>query len=733
MKIYFWILFSPSIINIFCTIPIWNIEKSGDDLLNSSSFYQYQTINKVVDGIELKMTRTLQKENDTIYYNNSIHMSYNYVNKINKSVSFDYVESHYVINGQFIVCPKGAHHPFNLNKDEEEIPKDFEETGLKNWDLKCIKPNLGGNYLFILYLLNGKNYFYYKILNSGETGNIKTNDDELYGMRVNNTQYHDGQEGQYNVIALASSEKYLAIKGKIFRFGDKGQQDAGDTFKLCPIKNYTRGYFSDDTNSFYYITYNDIYNFLSGYKLTNRADVYIEKIDWPNGFINNTKPPFEFVDEVEIEDMNFMLYNRFIQYKIKNKNNNKIYNGVLDVVENKVVFNTDEEVNYFLPYSKESILVINSKSAYKICIYRNESGDCVEKCDNGYKLDIDGNKCGSSSSCKDEGKITLIPNNICIKFCDTNIYIKNDTHCGLCKDLNKEDKLFKLINGTNCINFNQTSMEYYNEPLKLLKCKKNYKQDGDQCIYIKPKCYEFCEDCTEYSEDKNNQHCLSCKDKLNLEEGNCKENCSEGSMALNKTCIKCNINYCSSFLINTCNCTSCIEGYFMNNEKNICEECSNECKTCEKENNYCTSCIEGKYLNKEENKCENCSEICGTCSSGIKGNNNNCDSCNISSPYKYLINDTNNNTCVENCTKEGRKFSEDGLKCESLNKTSGDESTNGNKDYLLWIFVIIIAIILIVIIIIIIKKICSDKNSGEIEDISDLNDKTPIIEESQEN
>ena len=171
----------------------------------------------------------------------------------------------------------------------------------------------------------------------------------------------------------------------------------------------------------------------------------------------------------------------------------------------------------------------------------------------------------------------------------------------------------------------------------------------------------------------------------------------------------------------------------MNNEKNICEECSNECKTCEKENNHCTSCIEGKYLNKEENKCENCSEICGTCSSGIKGNNNNCDSCNISSPYKYLINDTNNKTCVENCTKEGRKFSEDGLKCESLNKTSGDESTNGNKDYLLWIFVIIIAIILIVIIIIIIKKICSDKNSGEIEDISDLNDKTPIIEENQEN
>ena len=416
--------------------------------------------------------------------------------------------------------------------------------------------------------------------------------------------------------------------------------------------------------------------------------------------MNNSKSPFEFIDEVEIEDMNFMISNRFVYYKIKNKNNkNKIFYGVLDVVENKVVFNTDEEVNYFLPYSKEAILVITSKSAYKICIYKNENGECVEKCDNGYKLDVDGNKCGSSLNCKDEGKITLIPNQICIEFCDTNIYVKKDNNCGLCKDFNEEGKLYKLINGTNCIEFNQTSMEYYNEPLKLLKCKKNYQQENDQCIATTPHCYEFCEDCTEYSEDKNNQHCISCNEKFNLEGENCKENCSEGSMALNRTCIKSNVNYCSSFLINTCNCISCLDG---------------------------------KYLN-QENKCENCSEICGTCSSGIKGENNNCDSCNLSSPYKYLINDTNNKTCVESCTKEGRKFSEDGLRCESLNNTSGDGDKTGNNDYLVWVFIIIIAIILIIITIIIMKKICCAKNNGEVEEISELNDKIPIIEDGQGN
>ena len=936
MKIYFsCLLFYYLIISVFCTIPKWNLNKAGDDLLISPT-YQYEVFYKGLGDFKIKMERIIRKENDIIYYNNSI--SYNDGPGI--IVPFDYIGSHYKINGKFIVCPKGAHHPYNLNTQKYEVPNNFDSTEITDWDLKCIKPRVNGyiaQYLLIVYLAHGKKYFYYRGLYNDESGPIQTEDNEIYGLRVNKEYYHDNQDQQYDTICLVDHEKNLALRGKVFRLSDKGSQDAGSSYKLCPTKQYTRGYYNYDTNSFYYITYDDIYNFMSGYLTTSNDEVNINDLSWAKGFTNNTNSPFEFVDEVEIEKMDFVINNKLVYYKIRNKKNNKIYHGVLDVVENKVVFNTDEEINYFLPYHKESILAITSTNAYKICVYKNENDECVEKCDNGYTLSINGNKCGSSSSCEDD-QIILIPDNICTDTCDTNIYVKNGTHCGLCKDFNPNGKQYKLINGTNCIDYDENSMEFYNEHLKLLKCKSGFEQNDDQCIPPSPNCYQTCETCSKYSDDENNQYCLSCKENFNLYGINCKENCPERYKAENRKCEKCTDDYCSSFSINTCDCTECKDHYYKNstglcnqcdsiceqcqnepnnctkcddnhflsnntckdcasnckvkdddnckcitcndgfyvkdylcekciencnictdgtkcdkcadnyfvndqgictscdmnceeteegsckckkckkgfyeenylcrnciencdvcsnntkcehcsanyfintegecskcptnckestdnclclscndgdflkedktcdkcdtncktcdinkdhctscnlshflNNENHCEECSTECKTCQNDKEHCTSCINGKYLNEENYKCENCSEICGTCTKGAMENNNNCDSCNVDSPYKYLINDTNNKTCVENCTLEGRKFSNDSLRCEAINGTSGDDPTkdNGSTDYLLWIFIIIISIVLIIITILIIKKCCFSSKS-DIDDIENI-------------
>ena len=140
MKIYFsCLLFYYLIISIFCTIPKWNLNKAGDDLLVSST-YQYEVFNKK-DDFELKMERIIRKENDIIYYNNSISYN-NYGSGI--IVPFDYIGSHYKINGKFIVCPKGAHHPYNLNTQKYEVPNNFDSTEITDWDLKCIKPRVKG-------------------------------------------------------------------------------------------------------------------------------------------------------------------------------------------------------------------------------------------------------------------------------------------------------------------------------------------------------------------------------------------------------------------------------------------------------------------------------------------------------------------------------------------------------------------------------------------------------------
>ncbi|MBO6243373.1 MAG: hypothetical protein J6O41_02240, partial [Clostridia bacterium] len=66
--------------------------------------------------------------------------------------------------------------------------------------------------------------------------------------------------------------------------------------------------------------------------------------------------------------------------------------------------------------------------------------------------------------------------------------------------------------------FDGNSTEYYNEDLKLLKCKSGYILEERQCI---PHCYSTCKTCSEYSENENYQKCNECKDNYIFEEGNC--------------------------------------------------------------------------------------------------------------------------------------------------------------------------------------------------------------------
>ena len=558
-------IFLSYIISILSLIPNWNLSNVGENLL-SSSIHEYTLIHRISeDNVELKMTRKIIKENNNIYINNSIYMQYNSQTILNTNITFDYVQSFYVINNNFIVCPKGPYHPYNLNTEKYEIPNNFGKMKINDWDLKCFK--LNDNFLLIFYLINGnKNFFYRNLYNNQDSGMFLSQNEELYDSKVNNKEYHQSKTGEYGMITLSKKENKLLLKGKAFYLEDqkKDQFDAGQTITLCSTYNYTQGYFSNDTNSFYYITYDNIYDFSSGYVTTYEINIDIDKLDWANVAVNNNKPPFEFIDEVEIEEINFMLYNRFVYYKIRNKNNNnEIYHGIIDIVQNKVVFNTNEEIINFIPYSNTAMLAITSTDAYKICIYK-DNGESVEKCDNGYNLDLNGNTCGSITNCPDN-KYMLIPNEICIDSCDKIYFIETEGKCGLCKDLYPEEKPYKLINGTECIvDFNETSMEIYNQNLKILRCKSNYKFINNTCVL---NCHINCETCDEYSEDVNHQKCHSCEEGFYLEdEENCKDNCSERYGIVEKKCVKCNDDNCEVFVKNSCDCDKCKKGFSKNNE-----------------------------------------------------------------------------------------------------------------------------------------------------------------------
>ena len=171
---------------------------------------------------------------------------------------------------------------------------------------------------------------------------------------------------------------------------------------------------------------------------------------------------------------------------------------------------------------------------------------------------------------------------------------------------------------------------------------------------------------------------------------------------------------------NSTKCDKCASDYYINAEGS-CSPCPSNCKERESDNCQCKSCDEHFFL--KEQKCESCSAKCKTCENVTFEGNDNCLSCDVDSEYKYLINDTNNRTCVENCTLIGRGFSKDKKMCILLNNTK-EENFNKEADYFLWIFVIIIVIILIVISACILKKCCFSSKDTLLEDISkDLDEK----------
>ena len=430
----------------------------------------------------------------------------------------------------------------------------------------------------------------------------------------------------------------------------------------------------------------------------------------------NTQSPFNFLEELEIKEINFILGNKYVYYKLKNKNSDKYYHGILDIELNQIIFNTNETINVFIPFDNKSMLAITPETAYRICIYKNGT-ECTDYCPEGYKIDIKGSRCGISCS---PDQIKLMPEEICSNNCETSIKIINNQECGLCEYFYPE-RPFKFINGNNCLSSIPEGAELYNNKSSLIKCKEGYHFQNDSCF----DCYYTCKDCLETSMNENDQKCTKCKINYLLEKGNCLSQCSFGFEKVEDECHPCSNYTCKNFLTNSCNCSECNEGYYL--EEHQCKKCSDNCKNCDNftkcntcnnnyvlENNICNkfhenceicfapsynekeqkclscknksmllledncvnNCPEGFYINNNK-ECKACNKHCKTCEQGEENNNEHCLSCDINSEYKYLIDvkDYGKN-CVKDCPSE-TTFKEG--KC--VEKESKEENESKNTDH----------------------------------------------------
>ena len=680
------------LISVFSIVPLWNFKNSAINLLSNSDIYTYVICDRESYNMKIKLEKTITK-GTTISETNRIYID----EKDRGETNWEDIESFYKINNIKYICPKGKYFMYIDSDDsfKEMIPKDFTDEG--DWELKCYYQNQEG-YMFVTFLNKYSTIYVYYLDGSNKWDNNLKIHQGLYDYKWTTQMENDNHDYLMKGIILKDNNIFLQSIMFNIKSDHLDKNDVGSNKQLFQSLSYSNSYFNLYNYNFYFMTYNSISDFTSGY-YNGSEEITMENIGKIKVSLNNGTP-LEFIDNnISIKYLNFIRNTKYVFYELQNNKNNEIYHGIIDIQLNKVIFNTNETILEFKPYSNISMLAITEKSAYKICALKNELGDdCIESCSGNENIILDSensNKCGNK--CKT--KYILIPDQICLDSCNENIYTINGNQCGLCRDIGLDNKIYKLINTSGCLEQIPEAAEYYNEKLKLLKCKEGYNLIDGKCSRIPSSiCHELCESCYEFSLKDDDQKCISCKAGYLLQEGNC---------------IK-----------------SCTEGYFQIEKK--CEKCHKLCKSCFENFNKCNSCIDGTYLNISNNSCLNCSENCKTCSNMEQNGNHNCLSCDQSSKFKYLIDDENNKTCVENCPNNTFLI-KDNLTCVYQKERESNSSTPENSDikkkhnpnFILWFFIILIIITILIMSLCICKKYCNKQRSEQtiIDQIREMEDK----------
>ena len=606
----------------FIFIPVWDFNSQSINLLTRTS-YEYSVFSEKTGGITSTLKQKITKSGNTITTRN-----YLTIDSTTKEVEFEDLNVVHKdkLGCSYLVCPKGKFHPFDFRNNRYiDTPTGFEDKG--GWDLRCFY----GSSVYLLFYLQNDNknfYFQYDGKDMKECTDCFINDIYNYRMAFGNLAMITNEDG--NIVLKGSKLTFKSQDNTVYK------NDLVNKI-ISPAKAKASAYF--DSNYFlYFFTYNSISDFISGYSNTGidlSGQTQLESsISGLNFTINES--PFNFIDEMEILQIDFIQGTKYIYYKIYNKNKDKNYYGLIDIKLNKILYNIDEAISKFVPISEHEMLAITGTSAYKLCIIKSGI-NCLETCSSGNLiLEPTGNKC--QTNC-DSGKIKLMPEEICINKndCDLNFYILNsdETQCGFCKYFYSDEARYKIINTLGCTSNNKNT-DYYISHLNLIKCKVNHHLVDLECV--PDYCYERCETCSEIPSDENNQKCLTCKSGYILKNGNCivelpttyfKVSTTEAFDKISSTEVV--IGNLPTTLIDI----KCPEGYFLTNEK-ICLNCTNICKKYEDNNCNCITCNSGFYLDNVNKICKKCESICNI----YKDNACECVNC----PVNYELID---NECIE--------------------------------------------------------------------------------------
>ena len=165
----------------------------------------------------------------------------------------------------------------------------------------------------------GKNFFYKfsnnNIIEYDQYGSY------LYDFRLQNKDGDQANGDEYKFPQLFLEGDYLKLKGEVLILNSANSQIQRNNIAnkgLILGKRCSRATF-DSNHKFYFLTYNSASDFTSGYSKSyvnfSNKTIYMYSVNNPD-FIMTDISPFSFVDNVEIEDINFIMGTNYAYYKI---------------------------------------------------------------------------------------------------------------------------------------------------------------------------------------------------------------------------------------------------------------------------------------------------------------------------------------------------------------------------------------------------------------------------------
>jgi hypothetical protein len=306
---------------------------------------------------------------------------------------FENIQTFYYFHDKYYIFPRENNVYISYYADILYFHK-FLNIPTSERNLKCNYID-GDNKIYFVFLNSYKdNLIYVTYLDGNNSLScVQTNSDEFYDFfgysPINSTIFY------MNMILL--EYKHICLYNIKL---DPPHMLANKTIDLIYNANYYSHrylYFYKETKIFYFMLYNTVFDFTSGYSLNEMGEEISNNENIK--IYTNSQSPLKIFGESKIYYLKFIKNTRFAYYKIE-ASNAIIYHGILDIKLNKIIFNTNDYIKEFRPLTNYSMLAITNDSAYEICPF-TQDGKCIEECEEGQELIINyekGNYCAKPTS-----------------------------------------------------------------------------------------------------------------------------------------------------------------------------------------------------------------------------------------------------------------------------------------------------------------------------------------------